>query len=103
LVEHEHRRQAGATKGADVSEQDDELVQLMLRQRVEAVARREGLGPIIEAVGMLRACCETIRVAADELESSVGVQLELLDHVLVNRDGIFWWDRLHDRPEAGGA
>jgi hypothetical protein len=67
-------------------------------QRREATLRRESLGPIIEAVGHLRACCDTLRVILDELEADVGVHLELLDHVLVNRDGSRWWDRLHEDP-----
>jgi hypothetical protein len=77
------------------------LEKMLEERRVEAALRSDSLGPIIEAVGMLRACCETIRVALDELESRVGVHLELLDSVLVNRDGSRWWEQLHAEPEEG--
>jgi hypothetical protein len=70
------------------------LAQLLEQQRSETALRHEGLGPIVEAVGMLRACCETVRLLLDELEVSVGVHLELLDAVIRSRDGSRWWEEL---------
>lgn len=61
---------------------------------VEAALRRESLGPVVEAVGLLRACCETIRLLLEEMESTVGVHLELLDAVLRAHDGSRWWEQL---------
>jgi hypothetical protein len=77
----------------------DELAQLLEGQRRDAAQRRESLGPIIEAVGMLRACCQTIRLLLDEMEASVGVHLELLDAVLRAHDGSRWWERLEPERE----
>jgi hypothetical protein len=73
---------------------DTPLARLLEEQRLEAAQRRASLGPIVEAVGMLRACCETVRLLLDEMESSVGVHLELLDAVIRSRDGSRWWEQL---------
>jgi hypothetical protein len=72
---------------------DTPLTQLLEQQRAEAALRRDTLGPIVEAVGMLHACCDTIRLLLDEMESSVGVHLELLDAVLRCQEGSRWWER----------
>jgi hypothetical protein len=80
---------------------DPPLDQLLEEHRSEAALRRESLGPIVEAVGMLRACCDTIRLLLDEMEASVGVHLELVDAVLRARDGSRWWEQLHGSPDSG--
>jgi hypothetical protein len=67
---------------------------LLEAQRAEATLRRESLGPIVEAIGVLRACSETIRLLLDEIDSSVGVHPELLDAVFVSRHGSRWWEQL---------
>jgi hypothetical protein len=81
---------------------DHGLTQLMEKHRAEAALRRESLGPIVEAVGQLHACCRTIRLLLDEMESTLGVHLELLDHVLVAHDGSRWWKRVLDRAQEDG-
>ena len=82
---------------------DPPIAQLLEDQRREAALRRESLEPIVEAVGHLRACCETIRLLLDEMETGVGVHLELLDAVLRTQHGSRWWDQLHpDHDEDGG-
>jgi hypothetical protein len=81
----------------DVESLDEAATRLLEEQRREAALRRESLGPVVEAVGMLRACTDSIRLMLDEIDATVGVHLELLDHVLVSRHGSRWWDRLHDR------
>jgi hypothetical protein len=62
--------------------------------RSDAAMRRESLGPIVEAVGVLRAYCETLRPMLDEIDLSGGVHLELLAAVVRTRDGSRWWGRL---------
>ena len=79
---------------------DGAASRLLEEQRRAAALRRESLGPIVEAVGHLRACCDAVRALLDEMESTVGVHLELLDHVLVAREGSRWWEHLRDRPEV---
>jgi hypothetical protein len=79
------------------------LEQILDEQRADAALRRESLGPIREAVGMLRAYCDTIRPLLDEMETSVGVHLELLDAVIRAREGSRWWDELHQDNQEGGA
>jgi hypothetical protein len=73
---------------------DSELASLLEAQRAEAVCRRESLGPVIEAAGMLRDCCKTIRLLLDDLDASVAVHLELLDAVLRTHYGNRWWEPL---------
>jgi hypothetical protein len=82
---------------------DNELTQLMEKHRAEAALRHESLGPIVEAVGHLRACFEAIRLLLDETEAMVVVHLELLDHVLVNREGSRWWEQLTPDDQEGGS
>jgi hypothetical protein len=81
---------------------DVPLAKLLEHQRSDAAQRRASLGPIVEAVGMLRACGETIRLLLDEMESSVGVHLELLDAVIRSHAGSRWWEGLSEdaAPEA---
>lgn len=79
---------------------DGAALRLLEEQRREAALRRESLGPIVEAVGMLRVCCETVRLLLDEIESAVGVHLELLDAVMRTRFGSRWWDHLDDEQEV---
>jgi hypothetical protein len=67
---------------------------LLEAERREAALRRERLGPVVEAAWMVRACCETIRLLAEEMETSVAVHLELLDAVLRTHYGSRWWEQL---------
>jgi hypothetical protein len=83
-------------------EYDTPLARLLEEQRLEATQRRASLGPLVEAVGMLRATCETIRLLLAEMESNVGVHLELLDAVMCARGGSRWWKQLTDDPPTGG-
>lgn len=83
------------------------LDRLLDSYRSDAAMRRESLGPIIKAVGVLRAgCetlragCETLRMLVDEIDLNVGVHLELLDAVIRAHDGSRWWDRLS--PDTSG-
>lgn len=71
---------------------------LLDRYRSDAARRRDSLGPLVKAVGVLRVCCETLRLLLDEIELDVGVHLELLDAVIRKHDGSRWWDRL--APDA---
>ena len=64
------------------SEVDSRIAELLEAERRDAAVRRESLGPVVEAVSMVRSCCETIRLLAEEMEISVAVHLELLDAVL---------------------
>ena len=79
---------------------DRHLAELLEAQRIEAGLRREGLGPIVETVGVLRASISVIRSLLDELEVGAGVHLELLDAVLRDRLGSKWWEQLVDSSEA---
>lgn len=73
---------------------DSRVAELLDAGRRDAALRRESLGPIVEAVAMVRACCETIRVLTQELDISVAVHLELLDAVLRTHYGNRWWEQL---------
>lgn len=82
-------------------ENDTPPARLLEEQRFEATQRRASLGPLVEAVGVLRATCETIRLLLAEMESSVGVHLELLDAVIRSRDGSRWWEEPTDGTNQG--
>ncbi len=58
----------------------------------------ESLGRIVEAVGRLRACCETLRLLLDEIERNVVGHLELFDAMIRTSDGSRWRDGL--TPDA---
>ena len=73
---------------------DKAIRRLLEAQRSDAALRGESLGPIIEAAGTLRASCETVRLLLDEMESTVGVHLELLDAVLRTHQRNRWWEQL---------
>jgi hypothetical protein len=76
--------------------------QLLEEQRRAKCSREDSLGPIVAAVAMLRESCSTLRLVLDELETTVGFHLELLDHVLVTRHGSRWWEHLQvDDVERG--
>ena len=78
---------------------DPQLTPLLEVHRSQSALRRESLGPVIEAAGMLRDCCETIRLLLDELDTSVALHLELLDAVLRTHCGNRWWEQLEgERP-----
>jgi hypothetical protein len=74
---------------------------MMEKQRVQAALRRESLGPLFEAAGHLRTCCETIRLLLDEL-GFVAVHLELLDAVLRAQHGNRWWVELSADIDSEG-
>ena len=67
--------------------------------RADAASRRESLGSLVDAAGHLRACCDTIELLLQEINSAVGVHLELLDAVLRTRSGNRWWDELAGEGE----
>lgn len=79
---------------------DASLAELLEAQRTDAGQRPQSLGPIVEAVGLLRASAEVIRTLLDELDSRVGVHLELLDMALRHQLGNRWWECLHKREEG---
>jgi len=54
----------------------------------------ESLDPIVEAVGRLRACCETLRLLLDEIERNVVGHLELFDALIRTSDGSRQRDRV---------
>lgn len=62
--------------------------------------RGERLGPIIDAVGVLRACSETLPFLLDEIDLRLPVHLELLAAVIRSRDGSRWWDCLSAVPSG---
>jgi hypothetical protein len=76
------------------------IERLLEEQRREKYLREESLGPIVAAVGMLRESSATVRLLLDDMESSVGVHLELLDAVMRARDGSRWWEEPRN-PEGG--
>ena len=73
---------------------DPQVAALLEAHRFDAALRRDSLGPVIEAAGMLRTCSETIRLLLDELDKSVALHLELLDAVLRTHYGNRWWQEL---------
>jgi hypothetical protein len=88
---------SGTPSGTDQA--DGGLAELLEGHRSQAAVRRESLGPLIEAATMLRACCETVRVLLDEMESAVGVHLELLDAVMRSHCGNRWWELPREEQE----
>lgn len=84
------------------SRTEELLVELLEAKRTESSARRESLGPLIEAVAALRATVATSRTLLDELDVQVGVHLELLDAVLRAAHGNRWWEHLSDQVQAEG-
>jgi hypothetical protein len=81
--------------------EESAIDRLLDEQRHAASIREASLGPIVAAVAMIRESCATQRLVLDELETAVVTHLELLNHVLVARDGSRWWDHLTDDPEGG--
>lgn len=73
---------------------DSRIAGLLEAERRDAALRRETLGPVVEAAWIVRACCEMIRLLAEEMETGVAVHLELLDAVLRTHDGNRWWEQL---------
>ena len=77
------------------------LEQLLEGQRREKSLREESLGPIAAAVGVVRKSCATTRLLLDNLESTVGFHLEILDALLRRRFGNHWWEDLTLDTEHG--
>jgi hypothetical protein len=73
---------------------DSRIAEVLEAQRLDGALRRESLGPVFEAAGMIRACTATIRVLLDELDTNVALHLELLDTVLRTDQGNRWWEAL---------
>jgi len=55
------------------SHTDPALMVVIDQQRKEAALRRESLGPLVEAVGALRATTATVRCLLDEMDTQVVV------------------------------
>lgn len=73
---------------------DSRIAGLLEAERQDAALRRQSLGPVVEAAWVVRSCCETIRLLAEEMETSVALHLELLDAVLRTHYGNRWWEQL---------
>lgn len=81
------------------SRADAYLLELLEAQRADAGLRGESQGPIVEAVRLLRASTDVIRSLLQELDSGVGLHLELLDVVLRDQRGNQWWEALVDEAK----
>lgn len=75
---------------------DPLLEQTLMEQRRQASVREESLGPLMAAAGTVRESCTTARLLLDELETSVGFHLEILDALLRAQLGNRWWQELRD-------
>jgi hypothetical protein len=82
---------------------DPTLQAVLGQQRKEAALRRESLGPLVEATAMLRATTAAVRCLLDELETQVGVHLELLNIIMQTQYGNQWWEQLREGHEVEGG
>lgn len=64
---------------------DPALTRLLKEHRSEPALRRESLGPLAEAAGILRDSCVADRRLLDEIDVGVSIHLGLLDAVTRSR------------------